>query len=923
MSGRQSHGHALSTKKPTKAGKKEAKKRSQNAFAIASHQVGDELKSRKSRLGQLEGPLSRSKKRSRNDEEDEDGFDDEEEEADNTREKKQKIKKGRFDQLDNDAGSDSEGNEWVMGGIGSDDSDIDSDEAFGESDEEKFDGYAFSGSTKTANKKKANGAKPLDLNEDEEEESDEGDESDDSLGEDAIDLATMLDQTAESSDEEVVERKPNVDNSDATEDDEDEDSDNEDADSDDESSASSIEEDEDDVQDPEKLAALQSLVANLSAEESTKPSRQRNDGASEYAKSSEYAIIPKNKLTIEDLGLNTVKDPNIKNSLKFVDADSKKKSAVLAVPLARRQQDRLDREAAYEQSKKTLDRWKDTVIHNRRAEHLSFPLIDHDKESALANTRLDTTTTKPHNELEAAIQSIMVESGLAVKHNDDDPEYDELESKKLTLEEVKARRDQLRMARELMFREEAKSKRIKKIKSKSYRRVHRKERERQEEKQAQLDREAGIEPGEDEREALDRQRAEARMGDKHGRSKWAKATKSTGRAGWDEDARAGITEMARKEEELKARIAGLKSAQYDEEEDSESSEDESDVDLAGMRLKDKLDRLSKSTSDSGPGSRLTNMDFMLRAKARKKQENDAMIDEIRKDLDGNSENESNEEKEEEAQDVGRRIFGPSAIANAAMKDQKKKQPSHELEEQFASDDDEDEVDIKLTSTISGKEEASPWHKGKSETVSEPRTSANDTESPWITKKDSGPIADSEHKRRKQLKASDAEELDLSTGDRIMDPKQSKVKKLTKSAKTRGEVTFMDDAVRDSDSSDDEDGSKIPFAIRDQEYLKLAFQGDVVHEAFEAEKKAVMEAEDDKIIDTAIPGWGSWVGEGVSKRERNKNKGKFLTKIEGIKQADRRDAKLKNVILNEKRVKKVSFCPPFLFSLILIEETMIF
>ena len=120
MPGRQSHGHAPTASKSKTTSRKNNTKRSQNAFAIASHEVGDQLKSRKSRLGQLEGPLSRSKKRSRTNDEDEDGFSDEEEE-DNTS-KKQKVKKGRFDQLDNDAGSDSEGNEWVMGEAGEDDS---------------------------------------------------------------------------------------------------------------------------------------------------------------------------------------------------------------------------------------------------------------------------------------------------------------------------------------------------------------------------------------------------------------------------------------------------------------------------------------------------------------------------------------------------------------------------------------------------------------------------------------------------------------------------------------------------------------------------------------------------------------------------------------------------------------------------------
>jgi hypothetical protein len=45
---------------------------------------------------------------------------------------------------------------------------------------------------------------------------------------------------------------------------------------------------------------------------------------------------------------------------------------------------------------------------------------------------------------------------------------------------------------------------------------------------------------------------------------------------------------------------------------------------------------------------------------------------------------------------------------------------------------------------------------------------------------------------------------------------------------------------------------------------------------------------------------------LSKREKAKNKGRFLTKSEGIKAQNRKDAKLERVIINEKRVKKVCF-----------------
>ena len=227
---------------------------------------------------------------------------------------------------------------------------------------------------------------------------------------------------------------------------------------------------------------------------------------------------------MEDLGLTAIKDPNIKKSLKLKSLDpseeGKRKGVPkkLEVPLAKRQQDRLDRSAAYDKSKETLDRWTDTVKHNRRADHLMFPLPDNDLSSAKANSRLHpTSNSKPFNELEATIQSILEESGLANANGQDEEQirqFEELETKKMTIEEVKERRDQLRMARELLFREEAKAKRIKKIKSKSYRKVHRKQREKEERLNTDALAEGGFIPSEDELEAQDRRRATERNGSK-------------------------------------------------------------------------------------------------------------------------------------------------------------------------------------------------------------------------------------------------------------------------------------------------------------------------------------------------------------------------------------------------------------------------
>jgi U3 small nucleolar RNA-associated protein 14 len=910
MPGRQSHGAPPSKKSKVR---NNAKKRSMNAFSIASHENPETLKIRQHRLGAQEGRNGNRPGKRRRDEEDDE---DEEEEAEPKRQRKGPAK-GRFDELDMDHGSDSEGNEWKLGQVDSDDdSDLDSDEAFGESDEERFDGFAFSGSSDKKLKKSQPRHKDVNLDEDDgNSESDpELEESD--LGEDAVDLATMLDMAEE---EEEEERRGN---SKAQEEEGSESESEEDSENDVESSLSSADEDEDDDEtaDPARIAALQNMIANLpQADEVSRPSKQRSDGASEYATPSDYGLTSKTKLTLEDLGLPAINDPHIKKSLKFIEADAKGKkkgvTAKLEVPLAKRQQDRLDRSAAYEKSKETLNRWTDTVAHNRRADHLMFPLPDLDMAAVKKNDKLvPTNQTKPFNELEATIQSILEESGLATANGKDDEdqirEYEELETKKMSVEEVKARRDQLRMARDLMFREEAKSKRIKKIKSKSYRKVHRKQREKEERKNQQELADGGYEPSEDELEAQDRRRATERMGAKHRGSKWAKATKQIGRAAWDEDARDGITEMARRDEELRKRVEG-RAVRKEFEDNSDASFSDSDEELSEddddaeqNRLLRQLNKVSGSelVDESQPGGKLASMKFMRKAEEARKKQNDAMVEDIRRELAG----EELQSEEEEQGDIGRRVFGP---ASTKSQEKPKAPKPDEFEEPEGSDEDNMDLEIhgvdnapKDTFKPSRKQSNGSSFQKSGLSISKSQPEAPTIGGTWSSAplKTTG-VSETEAKRRRHKKnaALDIGELDLSQAA-LFETQASKPKKTSKKTSTTLEIA--------SDSDSDSNSVKLPFAIRDQELVKRAFAGaDVVGE-FEAEKRQTIEDEDDKVVDNTLPGWGAWTGDGVSKREKARNKGRFLTKVEGIKEAHRKDAKLDKVIINEKRVKKVRIFP---------------
>ncbi|KAF4964796.1 hypothetical protein FSARC_7308 [Fusarium sarcochroum] len=820
MGGRQAHGRSLLAAPKAKAGNKKSKARSQknalDAFGIAQENFAPKQK-RTPRARELDAEIE--KKHGRDDEDE-----DEEEEEEEPQRKKVKRPSRPADD-DADDGSDSEGNEWRLGGLREDDEDseIESDDAFGDSDQDKFEGYTFRGSKSTKH-------------EDDDSDDDSQDDEGETLGAGAIDLATALDQFEESEDEpEQKDQSGSLDSDDDASDESEED---------DEDSDDSDEEDED--ANPEKLEALRGLIKGYGGQKDDEPDKPKS----------------KPKISLSDLGMTGINDANIKKSMKLMNKEEKEKrpgvSKKLDVPLARRQQDRLDRSAAYEKTNETLDRWNDTVKHNRRAEHLMFPLPQNSATAGLDTTEIQPlTTSNPSNELESAIMSIMEQSGLTMDKpkKTKEKDYDE-EGNELTRKEALARK---RMERELNSREAKRAKRIKKIKSKAYHRVHRKQRERDEMATKEAMEEAGEIDSEAEREAQDRRRALERVGQRHKDSKWAKIGSKTKRAVWDDDFRAGLTEMARKDEELRRRKEGRAGGS------DESSESDSDSDGGDASLRRQLAALEEE--EDAPQKGLMGMKFMQKAEAAKKESNDALIKQIRRELDGEDFEESADEKEE----VGRRQYGAA--------DGKPFKPALETSTRVSkkrrSEDDDD--DVIITTNGAGINPAIP----NITSLSEP--AASTTTGAWSR-------GETRRKKKGQSKTNIGD-LDL-TSNVLVASRPSKSKSKSKAQ-----------TAEDASDAESETDQHLPMAIRDQEMVARAFAGEDVVGQFEDEKAAIAEDEDDKVVDNTLPGWGSWVGDGVSAKEKKRHQGRFLTKVEGIKKSNRKDAKLDKVMINEKRIKK--------------------
>lgn len=907
--------------KTNKAAKKAGK--GLDALSIAESQYPVKPKMRRNRLGaDFDDDFAKRKRDGGRDEDDSDG-------------PGNKRRRTGEDSSDEGGGENEDGRDWKIGVDSDNESELDSDEALGESDEELFDGFTFRGSSKPQKPKQKSAGKekrqrPISLSEDVDEsdqdmdEDEDEDDEDDDLGEDAVDLATAWDMNTAAEEEEA--RKQAAKSKKAAKDDSDEESGSEEEDDDEDDDESSEDEDlslsddDEDAGNEHGLSKLQEFVNSMEADNASKPAKKAG-AAQEHNKPTEYGLTSSRKLTVADL-LPSVTDSRLKNSLKHIDSAPSQKPASgipgkLDAPAPKRQQDRMDREVAYEKSKETMDRWLETVKANRRAEHLMFPLPD--PEAQLVD-KLDVA--KPQNDLESTVQNILVESGLADakgKSNEDQvQEYEELQERKLPIEEIRARRAELRKHRDLMFREEVRAKRIKKIKSKSYRRVHRKERERMEEQERQALQAAGVDLDEEEKEKNERLRAEARMGSKHKDSKWAKSLRQTGRTAWDSDARLGAADLALREEELRKRIEGKRVSGGGDEDylgsSSSESEDEdpwqeNGSDVEKEKLRQKLGALGADggadAEPKGPHSKLLSMKFMQNAEAARREQNDTEIRRINRDLHGE---ESQSEADSES-GVGRRKFGQPK----SDKPQKKPEPlrKNEFEEPLGSDEDEaDEPTVSETaqkvdhkSNRAGKQNQSTSSSNKKEAPARSLSNGSKQKEPVEDEEEENPwLVQTSRNNRRPAADTSQQSVDISVNDNSAHSKPAGSNKAQKS-KAPAASKKQQTAEEEEDDSENE----VPVLLKNHDLVKRAFAGDEVVQDFEQEKLDTIEDEGDKVIDNTLPGWGSWTGDGISKKQQKRQK-RSLTTVEGVKPEQRKDAKLSRVIVNEKRVRKVGSQP---------------
>ena len=580
------------------------------------------------------------------------------------------------------------------------------------------------------------------------------------------------------------------------------------------------------------------------------------------------------KLSLSDM-MNIVDDKQVTSKATLLQGENE----ATAIPLPQRIQQRNERKAAYEISKDEVNRWSDAVKQNRRAEHLSFPLnqqVEHQEASVFTIPANENTASA----LQDKVNTVLEESNLV------DPEknttFEDLDTAKMTPEEMKKRTVEMRLMRELMFREERKARRIKKIKSKAYHRIKKKEIQRNRDL-------AGVSDESD--TDLDVARAKERMTLKHKtNSKWAKDMIKHGMTN-DAETREEMEEMLRQGERLKAKIQDRDSEDEDNRKGLSDIEAEEVDETEDMKMKDRLGKTG-----------VMNMAFMKNAEAREREANLQNISNIRAFENGGELFDSDEDRENEALDEnvqlnkGRRIYAPINL----VKKKEAEEADEMLREEVRIDNSRN-----LASRLQKSDSKTKNRDKENEKDGNPDEKNKEPENPWLVGSDDENPSNKNIKRSTKVSIIDKDSSKEAKRTQKIDKKLAKQNSKNSKASNNDDGEILLDyengnklnIVDPYGGSDEEIGDG--FAFKQQDVIADAFAGDNVVAEFANEKKRVADDDDDKEEDVTLPGWGDWAGSGTQTRKK-----RFIKKIKGVVQKDKRkDRKLQNVIINEKVNKK--------------------
>uniref|UniRef100_A0ACD6AI79 Uncharacterized protein n=1 Tax=Avena sativa TaxID=4498 RepID=A0ACD6AI79_AVESA len=611
-------------------------------------------------------------------------------------------------------------------------------------------------------------------------------------------------------------------------------------------------------------------------------------------------------VTIHDLIDNIQDKPGYSKIRKRIE-QQEKKATVVQPPLPKVKRDLLDRGAAYKVSKHDITKWEGLVKSNREAPTLYF---ENDQDLGQNTVGAIASKFEPRSTFEKQMAKVLRSTEIIQAHKNDGAKI--LELNKVDVEDVRDRQNRLAKMRNLLFCHEIKAKRVKKIKSRTYHRLLKKDKR----KASSADLEADPEAAEESAMKQEFKRAEERMTLKHkNNSKWAKRILKRGLSVQDEGTRDAITAQLQQHALLTRKMNSLKN---DSSSSDESSDDDDDND-DGSNLEAKLlnrgkEKIRKVVEEDNaiPKSGVFSLPFMERAM---KKRADATYEETRRDYEEleeslrKLEDDNTEENVDSIKVTGKRTFGPAKRAH----EEANKRPKlgdgdmnsdsgydSDRGQHFDSSEENKKADyannkgddIQLGTALLDDEQQNDLFISFDDARKSPDTK---------TEIEVGILADNSWKKVKSSKAN---------GDRNMKESRNKSKVQISSA------VDPDPKLHNSDSDSEEemvDGfltipdEKEKYKLPSQaDLIRQAFAGDDVEAEFENDKLEALNEENPEPEEPAlVPGWGQWTDiqqkRGLPSWMVKEHEDAKRKREEALKR--RKDAKLNHVIISEHVDKK--------------------
>ena len=588
-------------------------------------------------------------------------------------------------------------------------------------------------------------------------------------------------------------------------------------------------------------------------------------------------------------------------------------SVNVPAPLHQSARQRLQRQAAYVQSKELADEWRFIVKRNREKESLDFTRLVPSKEPvSISNAG---RRGLPESEMEREILGALGGSKGARKIDEALGRLEESELKDISVVEDTLKRAQMARNRALLGTRELKLKRLKRIKSKAYRKILKKQREKTSGTSAIATTDE-IDNVEQERAKSEAEyhRARERITQKHkNSSRWARRILKRGLDKADEKTKAALASQLRIGEDLRRKMVhgGASSCSS-----SDDDSDPQDNDTQGRATKGTFDEakaellidfnsnsLSNGAANESVG--LMNLPFMKKAREREAANIDKQARKLYLRLEGREDRDDEDSSGEDEEEINDK----NDIARVA--DRRNNVMASKVAKKNGS------MNVEIPSAV-----------GNVPLVQHPPTDKVSFENSEGMRRNTSHFG--EAKRAHTLEPGHTKLYSSHKLPTSVNPSPNVSNMTECSTEGKGQVVMLLEASPDKGMNSDneeennihllwesyknqgaaqETGRAFSNSLASSAIVRAAFTGDNVVEDFARDKKKLIAEEHKVETPTATPGWGTWGGHGKKNRARLSQQ-QLQENLQARRRAreskrSRSDARLSHVIITEVKDKKAS------------------